>query len=61
LPRAPQQRMRRVGVLMTLAADDPEMKARIAVFHQALNQFGWSHEPHFAAVHEQVECHLGQL
>ena len=35
-------RMRRVGVLMNLAADDPEGQARIAAFLQALQQLGWS-------------------
>ena len=39
-----QQRgpMRRVGVLMNVAADDPESAARIAAFLQELQQFGWS-------------------
>jgi putative ABC transport system substrate-binding protein len=41
---AQQQRVRRIAVLMTSAADDPETKARIAVFHQALEQSGWSLE-----------------
>ncbi len=41
---APQQaeRMRRIGVLMTLAADDPQGQARLAGFQQALQQLGWS-------------------
>jgi len=34
-------RMRRVGVLMTLAEDDPESAARLAVFRKALNALGW--------------------
>src|SRR5262249_32942129 len=34
-------RMRRVGVLMTTAADDPEGQARIAAFAQGLQQTGW--------------------
>jgi putative ABC transport system substrate-binding protein len=38
------ERVRRIGVLMTLAADDPETKARIAVFSKALEQLGWSLE-----------------
>ena len=43
--RAQQQRVRRIGVLMALlAADDPEAKARIAVFEKALQQLGWSLE-----------------
>jgi putative ABC transport system substrate-binding protein len=36
------ERMRRVGVLMSLAADDPEGQARIAAFLQALQQLGWT-------------------
>jgi putative ABC transport system substrate-binding protein len=28
------ERMRRIGVLMNAAADDPEGQARIAAFHQ---------------------------
>ena len=35
------ERMRRVGVLMTLAADDPEFHARNAAFRQGLEQLGW--------------------
>src|SRR5262245_57622857 len=36
------ERMRRVGVLMNLAADDPEAPARIAAFAQGLADLGWS-------------------
>jgi putative ABC transport system substrate-binding protein len=36
------ERMRRIGVLMYLAADDPEGQARLAAFAQALTQLGWS-------------------
>jgi putative ABC transport system substrate-binding protein len=35
-------RMRRIGVLMNLAADDAEGQARIAAFVQALQRLGWS-------------------
>ena len=34
--------MRRIGVLMASAADDLESQARMAAFHQALAQLGWS-------------------
>ena len=34
--------MRRIGVLMSLAADDPEGQARIAAFLQGLQQLGWT-------------------
>ena len=33
--------MRRIGVLMNRAADDPEGQARIAAFQQGLQQLGW--------------------
>ena len=35
------ERMRRVGVLMPNAADDPEYQARMAAFLQGLAQLGW--------------------
>jgi putative ABC transport system substrate-binding protein len=35
-------RMRRIGVLTPFAADDPEAKARVEAFVQALQQLGWS-------------------
>src|SRR5262245_2119061 len=38
------ERMRRIGVLMSLAADDPEGQTRIKVFEQGLNELGWSLE-----------------
>jgi putative ABC transport system substrate-binding protein len=36
------ERMRRIGMLMTLAADDPQGQARLAGFQQSLQQLGWS-------------------
>ena len=42
LGRAQQgQRMRRIGVLMNLAADDKEGQARLIAFVQALSDLGW--------------------
>jgi putative ABC transport system substrate-binding protein len=35
-------RVRRIGVVMPLAADDREAPARIAAFHQGLQQLGWN-------------------
>jgi putative tryptophan/tyrosine transport system substrate-binding protein len=35
-------RVRRVGVLMILAADDPEAQARLAAFLQGLQELGWT-------------------
>jgi putative ABC transport system substrate-binding protein len=37
-----RERMRRIGVLMNLAADDPEGQARLTAFAQGLQEFGWS-------------------
>ena len=36
------ERMRRIGVLSSLAVDDPEMRVRTAAFLQALQQLGWT-------------------
>jgi len=36
------ERMRRIGVLSSLAADDPETQARHAAFLQGLQQWGWT-------------------
>src|SRR4051812_34579396 len=38
----PGERMRRIGVLVNTTADDPEGQARIAAFHQALQEWGWT-------------------
>ena len=36
------ERARRIGVLTPFAADDPEAKARVEAFVEALQQLGWS-------------------
>jgi putative ABC transport system substrate-binding protein len=36
------QRMRRIGVLMPLAADDPEAQTRLAALAQGLERLGWT-------------------
>jgi putative tryptophan/tyrosine transport system substrate-binding protein len=36
------ERMRRVGVLMNMPADDPEASARVTAFAQGLQQSGWT-------------------
>jgi ABC-type uncharacterized transport system substrate-binding protein len=36
------ERVRRVGVLMTVAADDPEGQTRLVAFVQRLQQLGWT-------------------
>ena len=35
------ERVRRIGVLMSLAADDREGQARLAAFLQGLQELGW--------------------
>ena len=37
-----REKVRRIGVLMNLAADDPESPARLAAFLQGLEQLGWT-------------------
>jgi putative ABC transport system substrate-binding protein len=36
------ERVRRIGVLMSLAADDPESAARLAAFAQGLQELNWT-------------------
>ena len=36
------ERMRRIGVLMSLAAEDPEGQARLTAFVQGLQELGWT-------------------
>jgi putative ABC transport system substrate-binding protein len=40
--RAQQERMRRIGVLVSLPADDPQAQARNAAFLQGLQELGWT-------------------
>ena len=40
-PAQQPERMRRIGVLMSVAADDPEGQARVAAFVHGLQQLGW--------------------
>src|SRR5713101_2254629 len=35
-------RIRRIGVLVNLAADDPESQARVGAFQQGLQELGWA-------------------
>ena len=37
-----RERMRRIGVLMSLAADDQEGQARLTAFVQGLQELGWT-------------------
>ena len=36
------ERVRRIGVLLNLAPDDPEIRARLDAFLEGLRQLGWS-------------------
>ena len=36
------ERMRRIGVLMNRASDDPDGQSRVTVFQQELKRLGWS-------------------
>ena len=35
------ERLRRIGVLTNLAADDPDMRARMDALRQGLTELGW--------------------
>jgi putative ABC transport system substrate-binding protein len=37
-----RERMRRIGVLMNLTADDPQSTLRVAAFAQGLERLGWT-------------------
>ena len=37
-----RERTRRIGVLMTIAADDPEAPTRVTAFAQGLAELGWT-------------------
>jgi putative tryptophan/tyrosine transport system substrate-binding protein len=39
------ERVRRIGALMSLAADDPEQKARLLAFGQGLQELGFPARP----------------
>ena len=40
--RAQGERVRRIGVLFPLAADDPQSQRRMTAFVQALQELGWT-------------------
>ena len=44
-----QQPMRRIGLLLTATADDPESLARVGAFLQGLQELGWTDWPQCAA------------
>ena len=37
------ERMRRIGVLLNSAADDPAAQSRLTAFLQGLQELGWTH------------------
>ena len=39
--RAQPKRMRRIGVLMGLVANDPEAQSRVVAFENGLRELGW--------------------
>src|SRR6516162_9792191 len=59
--------MRRIGMLLALAEDDPEIRARLAAFRQGLEKRGWSegHNVHidyrFAPASAQVQVLAKEL
>jgi ABC-type uncharacterized transport system substrate-binding protein len=60
------ERVRRIGVLMYLAADDPEGQARLAAFAQALKQLGWNEGRNLRidtrwATADDIRRHAGEL
>ena len=38
-----RERMRRIGVLLNSAADDPVAQSRLTAFLQGLQELGWTH------------------
>jgi len=40
-PAQQPERLRRIGILMNRAADNPEGQDRLAAFHQGLQELGW--------------------
>jgi putative ABC transport system substrate-binding protein len=61
------ERMRRIGVLMIQAANDPEGQARFAAFLQGLQQLGWSErqnlriDARWAPANEEIRQHAAEL
>jgi hypothetical protein len=43
-------RMRRIGLLMNRAADNPEGQDRITAFHQGLQKLGWRVDAMFGSI-----------
>jgi len=65
---AQQERVRRVGVLMSIADSDPEGQKRLAVFKQSMQQLGWTEGANIelivrwgAAEPERIRKHASEL
>ena len=63
-----RERLRRIGVLMNITADDPEAQSRITAFVQELGQLGWIADRNVkidsrwsAADNERVRRHAAEL
>src|SRR5262249_3542153 len=54
------ERMRRIGVLMSFAADDADAKARLAAFHQELERLGWSQRSNLHIDYRFAAAEIGQ-
>jgi putative ABC transport system substrate-binding protein len=59
--------MRRIGVLMGLAADDPESQRRVTAFVQGLQQLGWTDgrnvriDTRWATANAEIRRHAAEL
>jgi putative tryptophan/tyrosine transport system substrate-binding protein len=58
-PAQQRERMRRIGVLMNLAADDPEGQARLTAFVHGLQQLGWTDGRNFRIDYRWAAGHSG--
>ena len=61
------ERTRRIGVLMNTVSDDAEGQARLAAFHQGLQQLGWTDgrnvriDTRWAATNADIRKHAAEL
>ena len=55
------ERMRRIGVLMNMAADDPQGQASIAAFHQGLQEWGCMLVSRFGSSHHCAAASLANF
>jgi putative tryptophan/tyrosine transport system substrate-binding protein len=55
------ERMRRIGVLMTISENDPEGQARLDALRQGLNQLGWAEGKNLAIEYRWAGGDIGRL